>query len=163
MNRINKLFRWQMLLLVAFAMILGTQDALAQRSMVTGKVTDGLGLPLPGVSIMIKGSTTGVISGPDGKYSIEVPDQNAVLTFQFLGYLTHEAPVAGKPVMDITLNELVSSIDEVVVTALGIRSDKKALGYAMAEVQGDAIVNVKSSNFVNSLQGKVAGVQISNP
>ena len=151
-----------MLLLVAFAMILGTQDAMAQRSTVTGKVTDGLGLPLPGVSIMIKGTTTGVTSGPDGKYTIEIPDQNAVLTFQFLGYLTREVPAAGKPVIDITLEEQVSSIDEVVVTALGIRSDKKALGYAMAEVQGDDIINVKSSNFVNSLNGKVAGVQISN-
>jgi TonB-linked SusC/RagA family outer membrane protein len=162
MNKLNKLFRWQTLLLVAFALILGSQTLLAQRVTVTGKVTDTDGLPLPGVGVLIQGTSTGVSTSMDGNYAIEVPGPNAVLIFQFMGYSSAEIRVEGRSVINVTLSEQVKSLDEVVVTALGIRSDKKALGYAMTEVKSDDIVAVKSSNFVNSLNGKIAGVQISS-
>jgi len=136
---------------------------MAQGITVTGTVTDNNGGPLPGVNIIVKGTTTGVSSDMDGKYTIVVPNQTSILLFQFIGYSNLEVPVNGRSVIDVIMNEQISAIDEVVVTALGIRSEKKALGYATAEVGSEEIVAVKSTNFVNSLNGKIAGVQISSP
>lgn len=162
MQRIFKWFRWQVLFLTAVAIFFGSNTLMAQRVTISGTVTDSNGGALPGVNIIVKGTTTGVSSDTDGKYTIVVPDQNSILLFQFVGYGNIEIPVAGKSVINAVLNEQVTSLDEVVVTALGIRSEKKALGYATAEVGADEIAAVKSTNFVNSLNGKVTGVQISN-
>ncbi|MBE0677107.1 MAG: SusC/RagA family TonB-linked outer membrane protein [Bacteroidales bacterium] len=159
----NKMSRWPLILLVVIAMILGPQELMAQRITVSGTVTDTQGVPLPGVGILIKGTTTGVTTDMTGKYTITAPGSESVLIFQFIGYATVEEPVQGRSTINMTLEEQVRALDEVVVTALGIRSEKKALGYAMTEVSSDDIVAVKSSNFVNSLNGKIAGVQISSP
>ncbi|MEZ5000944.1 MAG: carboxypeptidase-like regulatory domain-containing protein [Bacteroidales bacterium] len=133
---------------------------MAQQITVTGTVTDNLREPLPGVNVLVKGTTIGVASGNDGTYSIMVPNRNSVLVFQFLGYAKLEVPVEGKTVINVTLTEQATALDEVVVTALGIRTEKKALGYATAEVGTDEITAIKSTGFTAALSGKIPGMTI---
>ena len=130
--------------------------------LVTGTVTDTDGDPIPGVNIVVKGATIGVITGVDGKYSITVPDAGAVLAFSFVGYATQEVVVGSQTVINITLTEDALQLEEVVVTALGIRRSQKALSYNVQEVKGDELTIVKNANFMNSLAGKAAGVQINS-
>lgn len=160
MKSILKWLRWQAMLIIAFALMAGPQNLMAQELTVTGKVTDNSGESLPGVNIIVKNTTTGVSSGVDGTYSISVPEANSVLVFQFIGYTTVEEPVSGRSVIDVVLRDQVTSLDEVVVTALGIRREKKALGYSVAEVGSEEILNAQESNVISALSGKVAGVQI---
>jgi TonB-linked SusC/RagA family outer membrane protein len=139
--------------------ILGIYNVQAQT--VSGTITDAMdGNALPGVNIVIKGTTTGVSSDFDGKYSIEVTTENAVLQFSYLGYATKEIAVNGRTVINVALEQSAESLNEVVVTALGITREKKSLGYAVSEVDGSAVSLAKEANVVNSLSGKVAGVVI---
>ncbi len=131
-----------------------------QVSEVRGKVTDTSGEPLPGVSIVIKGTTTGTITDFDGNYTIIDLPPNAVLIFSFVGMKTQEVVVEGQSLLNIILEEDAIGINEVVVTALGIEREKKALGYAMTEVDGEEIVAVNTVNPVQALQGKSAGLSI---
>lgn len=129
---------------------------------ITGKVSsvsDPEGLP--GVNVIVKGTTNGVITDINGKYQIAVPDENAVLQFSFIGFETKDVPVNGKNVIDVVLSENVQSIDEVVVTALSIERDKNSLGYSITQVGNDQISQAKEHNVINSLAGKVSGLQIS--
>ncbi|MBU2996901.1 SusC/RagA family TonB-linked outer membrane protein [Cellulophaga baltica] len=130
-----------------------------QEKTVSGVVSDQNGLPLPGSSILIKGSSVGTQTDFDGNYTISAP-QGAILVFSYIGQKTVEKTVGTSNKIDVTLLEDAQSLDEVVVTALGIKREKKSLGYATQEVKGDAVSNVKSNNFVNSLSGKVAGLSI---
>lgn len=150
--------RLRLLLLSIF--ILGAQTGFAQNIPVTGKVTDAGGLPLIGVNILVKGTTTGTTTGMDGTYKISVPDRNSVLVFRYIGYTEFETAVNDRSEINVVLQESTDYIDEVVVTALGIKAERKALGYATGEVTGDALLTAKTSNFANSLAGKVAGVQV---
>lgn len=128
---------------------------------VTGKITSvSETMGLPGVNVVIKGTTTGVITDFDGNYSIEVPDNYTVLQFSFIGFETQDMPVTGKKVIDVVLKENMESIDEVVVTALSIERSKSSLGYSVTQVGSDQINQAKENNPVNSLAGKVAGLQI---
>ncbi len=130
---------------------------------VTGKVTSPTEtMGLPGVNVVIKGTTTGVITNLDGEYTIDVPDNFSVLQFSFIGFETQDIPVAGKSVIDVVLKENTESIDEVVVTALNISKNKESLGYSITSVNSDEISIVKQNNPINSLSGKVAGLQISS-
>jgi len=126
----------------------------------TGRVTDKQGEGMPGVSIAVKGSTSGTITDSDGKYSINISDENTTLVFSFLGFVTQEINVGKQTVVDVTMGENTMQMKEVVVTALGIKREKKALGYAMQEVNTDGLLETKSESVSNMLQGKVAGVQI---
>lgn len=129
---------------------------------VTGTVTSATdGVPLPGVSIIVKGTSRGTVTDVDGNYSIEVPD-NAVLVFSFVGFETHEIEVRGRNVINVVLAESVEVLEEVVVTALGISREKKSLGYSVAELSGEEITRVAQENILNSLAGKVPGVNISS-
>lgn len=129
--------------------------------LVSGSVKDAEGMPLPGVNIVEDGTTNGTITDFDGRYTLEVADENAVLVFSFMGYQTKTVKVNGRSPIDITLQESTEEIEEVVVTALGIEREKKALGYAVSEVSGDELAKVRENNIVNSLSGKAAGVLIS--
>ncbi len=127
---------------------------------VTGVVTDSKGDVLPGVNVVIEGTTMGVVTDLDGRYSIKVPSGSAVLVFSYIGFLTEKIEVANRKVVDVKLVEDIQNLQEVVVTALGIKREKKALGYAVTEVKGEAISTVSPISPVNALQGKVAGLNI---
>lgn len=131
----------------------------AQEKTITGTVTDNSGVSIPGVNILVKGTTKGTQTDFDGHYTIKAMPGN-VLVFSFLGFKTEQIPVGDSKVINLIMNEDAAQLDEVVVTALGIKRDKKSLGYATQEVSGESVSKVQSSNFVNSLSGKVAGLQI---
>ncbi|MDR0845144.1 MAG: carboxypeptidase-like regulatory domain-containing protein, partial [Tannerella sp.] len=138
----------------------GSMERMQQGVSVSGVVSDESGEPLPGVSILIKGTTAGVVTDIDGKYAITVPAQSSVLIFRYIGYTEQEVSVGNQHVLNITLVESATGLSEVVVTALGMTREKKALGYAMTELKGDDIIKSNVVNPINGLQGKVAGVQI---
>ncbi|MGJ8549735.1 SusC/RagA family TonB-linked outer membrane protein [Winogradskyella wichelsiae] len=142
-------------LLLAFIV----QLTFAQERTVSGVVTDPSGLPLPGVNIVVKGTSNGTQSDFDGKYSISV-NTGDILSFSYVGLKPEEITVGTSDQINATLTEDTAALDEVVITALGIKREKKSLGYATQEVDGDEVSKVKSSNFVNSLSGKVAGLDI---
>lgn len=127
---------------------------------ITGTITDAHGAPLAGVSVVIRHQRTGTISDASGKYKITAPD-NAVLVFSFIGYVPQEAPVNGRTVIDIKLTEDLTKLGEVVVTALGIRKEARQLGYAATTVKGADLAVNRTPNVGNSLQGKVAGLNVS--
>ena len=145
--------------ILTLLLALVVQFTFAQDKTISGTVSDVSGLPLPGVNILVKGTTNGTQTDFDGKYSINAKSGD-VLSFSYLGLKTQEVTVGSSNSINVTMQEDASVLDEVVVTALGIKREKKALGYATQEVKGDAVSNVKSSNFVNSLSGKVAGLDI---
>ena len=133
----------------------------AQERTITGKVTDASdGSGLPGVNIAVKGTAQGTITDMDGKYTIAIPSDDASLSFSFLGYKTKTVVVGSQTTIDVALEVSDVAIDDVVVTALGISKEKKSLGYAVTEVSGEEITNVKQANVVNSLSGRVAGVTL---
>lgn len=134
--------------------------AAAQRT-ITGKILSGEDqTALPGVNILIKGTTNGTISDVDGNYSIDVSSGSDVIIFSFVGFLTQEVQVSDRSTIDISLGTDARHLSEVVVTALGIERDKKALGYAVQTVGNEALTTARETNVVNQLAGKVAGVTV---
>ena len=127
---------------------------------VKGRVVDIHGVPVIGANVMVKGSTQGVVTDIDGNFVIEVP-ADATLQFSYIGYTTREVTVGKKTTLDIVLEEDTYAINEVVVTALGISREKKALGYSVQDLNGDELTNL-NSNFSSALAGKVAGVAINS-
>ena len=137
--------------------------AFAQSVMVSGQVIssdDGYGLP--GVTIQLKGTTIGTVTDLDGNYSIKADNQD-VLVFSFVGYKTKEVPVKGKTKINVTLEVDAQMLDDVVVTALGIKRQKRELGYATEEIGGELIAKSGSGSVISALSGRSAGVQIVNP
>ncbi|MDF7819826.1 SusC/RagA family TonB-linked outer membrane protein [Runella sp. MFBS21] len=133
----------------------------AQVRTITGKVTtseDGSGMP--GVNVVIKGTQKGTSTNATGNYSIEVNGSNPVLVFSFVGYDANEVSVGSRSVVDVSLTPGAENLNEVVVTALGIKREKRSLGYSVGEVSGKDIVNVPQENVLNALSGRVAGVTI---
>jgi TonB-linked SusC/RagA family outer membrane protein len=126
----------------------------------TGQVVDAKGEPLIGVSILEVGTTNGTITDIDGNFTLSV-NEGATLEISYIGYKTQTLPARAK-LGQIVMKEDTEVLDEVVVTALGIKRSQKALSYNVQEVKGDALTAVKDANFMNSLAGKVAGVQISS-
>ncbi len=131
-----------------------------QSTPVKGVVRDALG-PIVGATIHVKGSTNGTITNIDGEFSLENVKKGDVLEFSFMGFKTVSIEYTGQASFDVTLEEETQLLNEVVVTALGIKREKKALGYAMQEVKGDDILQARESNVANALSGKVSGLQIS--
>ncbi|NNE76557.1 MAG: SusC/RagA family TonB-linked outer membrane protein, partial [Pricia sp.] len=129
---------------------------------VEGVVSSVDGDLLPGVSVVLKGTITGVTTDFDGNYSIQVPGEDAVLVFSYIGMTTKEITVGNRTEINVTLEPSSEELDEVVVTALGISREKKSLGYAVSEVDGDAIDNVPQENALNALSGKISGVAINS-
>jgi len=150
-------------LTIFLAFLLFVAFQAAAQMQISGTVTDETGEPLPGVSVVVKNnSTIGTATDIDGKYSLTVPSSAEALIFSAVGMKTQEQPIAGRTVIDVTLEAEVLEMDEVVVTALGLSREKKALGYSVQEVGGEDLSQAKEVNVVNSLSGKVAGVQITN-
>ena len=135
-----------------------TVSALAQIN-VTGRVTDTDGLGIPGVTVVLRGTTTGVTTDVDGNYSISVP-AGSVLQFSFIGMQTREITVTQAGVYNVVLAADQLLLEEFVVTALGIVREKKSLGYAMQEVSGDALVQTGENSLANTLTGKVSGLEV---
>lgn len=134
----------------------------AQARVVTGVVTQASdGDVVIGASVQVKGVKGGAATDIDGKYSINVPDDNAVLVFSFVGLKTKEVKVGNRSVVDVVLDENSQLLDEVVVTAMGQSQAKSKLNFGVQELKSDEVVAGQSTNFVNSLQGKIAGVQVS--
>ncbi len=127
---------------------------------VQGTVTDQAGAPLAGVSITIKGTNKGTMSDAAGSFRIENVDESATLVVSIVGYHQQEIAVSGKSRINIVLLEDKQSMDEVVVTALGIKREAKALGYSVTKVDGADLTTVREPNFGAALRGKVAGVNI---
>jgi TonB-linked SusC/RagA family outer membrane protein len=137
------------------------QPAFAQSVTLTGVVRSAdSNEPLPGVNVVIKGSSSGTTTRADGGYTLNVPGPNATLTFSFIGYETQEVVVGNRTTLNVTLKNDALALSEVVVTALGIQREKKALGYATQEIQGTALTIARETNVTNQLAGKVAGVTV---
>ncbi|MZP56260.1 MAG: SusC/RagA family TonB-linked outer membrane protein, partial [Bacteroidales bacterium] len=149
-----------LLVLLLFA---GIQVAFAQRT-VTGRVTTSTdGSPLPGVTVLVQGTTTGSLTDADGRYSISVPNNQSVLRFSFVGYTEQAVTVGSQTTINVVLQEALLQMDEVVVTALGITRQAKTLGYSATTVNAVAIAENPNLNVGNALMGKVAGLNVSAP
>ena len=142
-------------LLLAFVV----QLTFAQEKTISGTVTDQSGLPLPGVNIVIKGTSTGTQTDFDGNYSVKA-NKGAVLAYSYLGFQTQEIAVGDNNTINVQLSEDAAQLEEVVVTAQGIRREKKALGYAVATIASDEIASKPQTDVVRALTGKAPGVNI---
>ena len=143
-------------------LIAGVQLVSAQVRSISGTVTAAEdSKPIPGVSVSVKGTTIGTITDVDGRYQLEVPDDAQTLVFSFVGMKTRDIPITGS-VIDVEMNPNVIGVDEVVVTAMGISKQKKALGYASTSVGSDEFSETEVTNPMNALQGKVAGIDITS-
>lgn len=126
---------------------------------VKGVVEDALG-PIAGANVVEKGTTNGTITDMDGNFTLEGVKNGDVIQISFIGYSTMEITYTGQPVGVIKLAEDTQKLDEVVVTALGMKRSEKSLGYAMQELKGDALLDSRESNIANALSGKVSGLQV---
>ncbi|KKN94162.1 hypothetical protein LCGC14_0189860 [marine sediment metagenome] len=149
--------QWLMFLLLS--MFFGVAHAQQKVTGVVSSIDEEL---LPGVSVVLKGTVTGVSTDFDGVYNIEVPNNDAVLVFSYLGMTTQEVVVGNRTIINMALDFSSEALDEVVVTALGISREKKSLGYSVSEVDGDDITTVTQENALNALNGRVSGVQINS-
>jgi TonB-linked SusC/RagA family outer membrane protein len=133
----------------------------AQTRVITGTVRGSEdNQPVAGCTVQLKGTTSGIITDINGKYSLPVPQNATTLNFSYIGMKSQEVDIRGRSVIDVILQSDLVGLTEVVVTALGVSREKKSLGYATQQVSGDAIATVKTSNFMNSLSGKLSGVVI---
>jgi len=147
-------------LFLAFIFI-GMQVIFAQEREISGTVTSSDdGQPIPGVQVVVKGTSTGTVTDLDGKYAIKVPESATTLVYRFVGMTPQEIEIGTQSVINVSMEPDVLNLEGVVVTALGISREKKSLGYATQELGGDEINQVKTDNFINTLSGKAAGVQI---
>ncbi len=139
-----------------------TVNSAQQAKTITGKVVDNTGTPLPGVSVVLKGSTSGTITDINGKFSISniAPDQT--LQFSFIGMKTQDVQVGTASILTVVMEVETFGVDEVVVTALGIKREQKALGYSVQAVKGEDLQRVKGTDVATSLTGKVAGLLVKN-
>ncbi len=127
---------------------------------VSGKVTDENGENFPGVNVSIKGTTLGTTTDDNGKYSLSVADENAVLIFASIGYTTQEVVLGTSTTINVSMTVNVESLGEIVVTSLGIKKETRRLGYATSSATHDQIAENRTTNFMNGLQGKMAGINI---
>tara|TARA_R110002049_G_scaffold993_11_gene7254 strand:+ start:33328 stop:36399 length:3072 start_codon:yes stop_codon:yes gene_type:complete len=127
---------------------------------VTGTITDNSGMPLPGVNLVIKGTTIGASTNFDGQYSINTQTASDVLVFSFIGFKNQEIAVGNQSVINVTLQEDTEALSEVVITAQGIKKSKKALGYAITTLESEEVAQRPEADLARTLQGKIAGVNI---
>ncbi|HEU5147350.1 MAG TPA: carboxypeptidase-like regulatory domain-containing protein, partial [Chryseosolibacter sp.] len=150
----KRLLGFVVIFLVASASVMAQQT-------VSGRVTTSVdGSPLPGVSVLVKGTTTGTSTDSDGRFTINVPNNDAVLVLSFIGFTTQEVPVGNQTNISVEMSEDATELSEVVVTALGIEREKKALTYSVQDVSTEEIAKARELNVINSLTGKVTGISI---
>lgn len=146
--------------MLVMSMLLLTGPLLAQDRTVTGKITDETGAPIPFVSVVIKGkSTTGTTTNQDGNFKISA-SKDDVLLISGVGYVTKEVKVGSGTTIDVALVPAKDILSEVVVTGMGIRKTERALGYAVSKVDPNTMVQKSEPNVLNTLAGKVPGVDI---
>ena len=145
--------------ILTLVLVFVVQLTIAQTKTVTGTVTDSQGLPLPGVGINVKGTDKGTQSDFDGNFKISL-EQGQTLLFSYLGMEDKSVVYQGQAEVSVVMKTAENQLNEVVVTALGIKREKKSLGYATQEVGGDEVSNIATNNFTNALSGKVAGLNI---
>ncbi|WP_462219375.1 carboxypeptidase-like regulatory domain-containing protein, partial [Ferruginibacter sp.] len=138
-------------------------NVFAQTRQLNGQVTDATNKPIIAVTVKVKGGTTTTVTNADGRFSFNVPAGNVILVLSSVGFNTNEVKVAaGENNLTIALNVSNTELAEVVVTALGIRKERKALGYALSEIKGDELTQARSNSIVNNLVGKVAGLNVAS-
>ncbi|MFC2100579.1 SusC/RagA family TonB-linked outer membrane protein [Bacteroidota bacterium] len=148
------------IIFLACLLFMGLQVVQAQRT-ITGKVTSKEdGSTIPGVTVIVKGTTLGATSDEDGSYEITIPENAKALLFSFVGLKTIEVPIGASNLINVVMEQDVMMIDGVVVTAIGIRKEEKALGYSATSVQSTDLTAARAPSAITSLQGKVAGVNI---
>jgi TonB-linked SusC/RagA family outer membrane protein len=146
---------------VLLFLALGTAVLWGQAREVSGTVVNADdGEPVPGVSVAVKGTSIGTITGVDGRFEIEVPQDGEVLVFSFIGMLTQEVEIGNNTVVDVVMEQDLLELDEVVVTALGISREKKALGYSVSQLNAEDIEQRPESDIGRVLSGKAAGVRV---
>jgi TonB-linked SusC/RagA family outer membrane protein len=145
-----------------FVFMLIALSTMAQQRTITGKVVGDDGTPLPGVTIRTKGVTGGALTNTQGVYTVSVPQAATALEFSYIGFVTQTIPIGTQNVINVTLAAESRSLSEVVVTALGIRREAKALGYSAQSVKGGELTRADQTDVLKSLSGKIAGVQITS-
>jgi TonB-linked SusC/RagA family outer membrane protein len=148
-------------ILLLFLLSLLVQTTFAQ-VIIKGTVRSTTNEPLPGVNVFVKGTTKGVVTNENGQFSIDAP-KDGTLAFSFIGYEKNEIQLTGKTTFNVVLKEVMAQIDEVVVTALGIKREEKALGYSTQNIGTEQITNAMSTQWASSLAGKIAGLNIVSP
>ncbi|MEI7421805.1 MAG: SusC/RagA family TonB-linked outer membrane protein [Prolixibacteraceae bacterium] len=151
----------KMLKAMFLCILMVVSSSLFAQNIVTGNVKDDTGQSLPGVSVVVKGTTTGTVTDIDGKFSLSVPG-NATLVFSFVGMESKEIAIGNQRKIDVTLTSSTIGVDEVVVTALGISREKKSLAYSVSEVKSNDLARAGSPNLVKSLDGRVSGVNFTS-
>jgi len=152
----------KLLLFITVCVLLAGYTVQGQTVVITGTVTssvEGEG-PIPGAAVVVKGTTVGTLTDANGKFSLAVPVKANTLVFSFIGMKNVEVQISGRNVIDVVMEPDIVGLNEVVVTALGISREKKALGYAVQDVQKDVIARAANPDLAGALQGKLAGVDI---
>ncbi|MBM2817230.1 MAG: TonB-dependent receptor plug [Ignavibacteria bacterium] len=150
------------ILYLALILIISSGSLLAETKQITGKVTSDKGNPLAGVTVMVKGYTIGSYTKSDGTFKIGVPTGGKKLAFKLIGMKTKELELTFQDNYTITMEEDKVMMDEVVVTAIGLERDKKSLGYAVEDLKGASLSESRTTNLINAISGKVAGVQVTS-
>ncbi len=149
--------------MLAFLLFAGVNFAYAQTKTISGTVTSAdNGSALPGVTVQVKGTTNGTVTDFNGKYSLSVSNNATALIFSFVGMKTQEVTIDGKTTINVALKATALSLNQVVVTALGISREKRALGYSVTKVSSAEISKTAVTDVVNALAGQVAGVRVTN-
>lgn len=157
----NRDCRWLcLLLLILFANATLLQAQGNQERTITGKVADSEGQYIPGVNVVVKGTSIGTITDADGVFSLKVNQPNPVLVFSFVGYTTQEQVVGNQSTINISLASEARNLEEVVVTALGVKKELRTIGYSTQEIKGENLTKAREPNPINSLTGKVAGLNV---
>ena len=147
------------LLFSVLILLLASSFAYAQRT-VTGTVVDDTGNPLPGASVLVKGSGTGTTTDFDGKFSVNIPNNEAILVISFVGYSTKEITIGDQSNINVTLSEDSQALQEVVVTALGFKENRDDVASTYSVIQTESVLRAKEPTLINSLAGKASGVSI---
>ncbi|MBL7846449.1 MAG: SusC/RagA family TonB-linked outer membrane protein [Cyclobacteriaceae bacterium] len=148
-------------LLLCFSFVFVTSMVLAQERVVSGRVTASEdGAPLPGVNVLLRGTTNGTVTDTEGNFKLSVPATGATLVFSFIGFATQEVAVGDQAVVDIQLASDVKQLGEVVVTALGVQREQKSLGYSVSKIDNQQLTAARTTNISNALTGKIAGLRV---
>src|SRR5688500_2390518 len=150
-----------LLLFLTIVSMLGSADLWAQNRTVSGRVTsveDGSGLP--GVNVVLQGTTTGTVTDVSGNYTLSVAGETGTLIFSFIGYETLEIEIGVRTTIDVQMQQDVTQLSEIIVTGANIERERKSLGYRIESVGGSKVQQVSEADPLRALQGKVAGVNI---
>ena len=146
--------------LLMILLFLASTSVFAQKVTITGTVTEENGNPLPGTTVQVKGTTVGTTTGPDGKYSVELPGPNSTLVFSFIGYIAKEVPVLNQTTINISLDPEITGLQEVIVVGYGTQKKSDITG-TVASLPKDRLENAPNLNITQAIQGSIAGVQVS--